>query len=280
MNIIVTNDDGIDAPGMAALVGALAPWAQRGGHEIVVVAPAQNYSGMSAAVSDVFGHPEVAYRRARVTSAPDVLAYALDAPPALCAILGALGTFGTRPDLVISGINEGANVGRSILHSGTVGAVLSAAQLGLSGLAVSVQWGEDIHYDTAAAVAVQVLDELVTAPARTVLNLNVPNVRPRDVKGVRRARISMAEVVAAAGPDAGGPALTDEGVLPLAMGTATPMIGDVSGEDSDEDAYLVEAGYAALTPLLGPHENSDPALDTVIHRALEVIGQHLAAERS
>ncbi len=275
MNIIVTNDDGVGAPGIATLVNALDSWAQRGGHEVIVVAPAENYSGMSAAVSDVFGHPEVSYRRTQIAGSPDVLTYALDAPPALCAILGALGTFGMVPDLVLSGINEGANVGRSILHSGTVGAVLSAAQLGISGLAVSVQWGEEIHYDTAASLTIQVLDELVRAPARTILNLNVPNVPLSDLRGVRRARVSMAEVVAAAGPMAGGLALGESGVLPLAMGAASPMIGDTSGEESDEDAHLVEAGYAALTPLLGPHENSDPALDGVIHRALEIISEHL-----
>ncbi len=279
MKIIVTNDDGVAAPGIATLVGALDAWARAGSHEILVVAPATNYSGMSAAVSDVFGRPEVAYERTTIASAPDVSVYALDAPPALCAILGALGTFGLVPDLVVSGINEGANVGRSILHSGTVGAVLSAAQLGISGLAVSVQWGESIHYDTAAALTVHVLDELVRAPERTVLNLNVPNVPVSEIRGVRRARISMAEVVAAAGPLAGGPPLAHSGVLPLAMGAATPMIGDVSGEESDEDAHLVEAGFAALTPLLGPHENSDPALDGVIHRSLEVISDHLRLAR-
>jgi hypothetical protein len=152
-----------------------------------------------------------------------------------------------------------------VLHSGTVGAILTGAQLGLSGLAVSVQWGADVHYDTAAAVAVEVLDELLSAPSRTLLNLNVPNLLASELKGVRRGRISTAGIVKTAGPKAGGEPLGEEGELPLRLGAATPELGDVSDEDADEDG----------TPLKGPHEDSDTALDSLMHSALGKIARHL-----
>ncbi len=139
-----------------------------------------------SAVGDVFDRPSVKYRRHTIAGAESIVTYGLEAPPALCTILGALGSFDFQPDVVVSGINNGANVGRSILHSGTVGAILTGAQLGLSGLAVSAQWGDDvIHYETAGALAVEVLDELSRAPQRTLLNLNVP--KPSHFRGSRRS---------------------------------------------------------------------------------------------
>jgi hypothetical protein len=126
-----------------------------------------------------------------------------------------LGSFEFQPDVILSGINAGANVGRSVLHSGTIGAILTGAQLGLSGLAVSVQWGEDVHYDTAAAVAIEVLQELMNAPSRTLLNLNVPNLRPRTEGRASRTDLDRrrGEVGATASI---GESLGDEGELTLA----------------------------------------------------------------
>jgi 5'-nucleotidase len=279
MKILLTNDDGEMAPGIAAMARAVAQWMDRcpAGEErrALVVAPDRNYSGMSSAVGDVFEDQSVAYRRHRIAGAESLPTYGLDAPPALCAILGSLGTFDFTPDLILSGINAGANVGRSVLHSGTVGAILTGAQLGLSGLAVSVQWGEDVHYDLAAQLAIEVLDELFRAPSRTLLNLNVPNVTREHLRGVRRGRISTAEVITAAGPRAGGEALAEEGMLPLLLGAASPRVGDVSDEDEGDDGALLVAGYASLTPIVGPHENTDSALDGLIHTALGVISRHL-----
>jgi len=279
MRILITNDDGILAPGMTALVRAVAQWSANcpSGEvrEAIVVAPNVNYSGMSSAVGDVFSHPTVAYKRHVIAGAEGIPAYGLEAAPALCTMLGAVGSFDFQPDLVLSGINAGANVGRSILHSGTIGAILTGAQLGLSGLAVSVNWGEDVHYDTAAAVAVEILDQLGNAPKRTLLNLNVPNLSASELKGVRRGRISTAGIVKAAGPRAGGDPLGDEGELPLRLGAATPTLGDVSDEDADEDGALIAAGYASLTALVGPREDTSPALDDLMHASLATITEHL-----
>ncbi len=279
MRILITNDDGVGAPGIAVLARAVARWIddcpQGEVRDALIVAPYTNHSGMSAAVGDVFDHPTVAYRRHTIAGAEAIPTFALDAPPALCALLGSLGSFGVDPDLVLSGINAGANVGRSVLHSGTIGAVFTAAQVGLSGLAISVQWGEVVHYETAATVAMQVIHELLRAPSRTLLNLNVPNLPAAELRGVRRGHISTAGVVKAAGPRAGGEPLGDEGELPLRLGAASPELGDVSDESADDDGALLAAGYASLTPLRGPHEDTDIALDLTIETALELIDRHL-----
>ncbi len=281
MRILITNDDGVRAPGLAILTRSVARWIAQGPdgevREALVVAPHRNYSGMSSAVGDVFDNPSVKYKRYTIVGAESIDTYALEAPPALCAILGALGSFNFQPDVVLSGINAGANVGRSVLHSGTVGAILTGAQLGLSGLAVSVQWGDDVHYDTAAAVAIEVLQELVNAPSRTLLNLNVPNLPAHQLRGVRRGRISTAGVVKSAGPMAGGGPLGDEGELTLRLGAATPQVGDVSDEAPDEDGALIAAGYASLTPLRGPQEDTDIGLHDTMQAALAAIDRHLRA---
>ena len=278
MRILITNDDGVRAPGLAVLARSVARWIDDASpgeeREAMVVAPHSNFSGMSAAVGDVFSDPHVKYRRHTIEGAESIPTYGLEAPPALCAILGAVGSFNYQPDVILSGINAGANVGRSVLHSGTIGAILTGAQLGLSGLAVSVQWGDDVHYDTAGEVAIEVLQEMLHAPSRTLLNLNVPNLPASELKGVRRGRISRAGIVKSASQE-NGASLGDEGVLSLRLGAATPQLGDVSDEDADEDGALLVAGYASLTPIRGPHEDSDASLDDLMHSALDAIARHL-----
>jgi 5'-nucleotidase len=282
MRILITNDDGVRAPGLAVLARNVARWIEDAPageeREAIVVAPHTNYSGMSAAVGDVFSVPTVSFQRHTIEGAELIPTFGLEAPPALCAILGAVGSFNFQPDVVLSGINAGANVGRSVLHSGTIGAILTGAQLGLSGLAVSVQWGDDVHYDTAGEVAIEVLQEMFHAPSRTLLNLNVPNLAASELKGVRRGRISRAGIVKSAS-QRGGDLLGDQGELTLRLGAATPELGDVSDEDADEDGALLVAGYASLTPLRGPHEDSDPSLDDLMHSALGAISRHLEKVR-
>ena len=109
---------------------------------------------------------------------------------AAAALAGRLGAFGAPPDLVVSGINAGLNTGRAILHSGTVGAALTAQNFGTKGLAVSVAATEPWRWDTATTIAVEVLDVLAAAPPRSVLNLNVPALAVDEVKGVRWARLA------------------------------------------------------------------------------------------
>lgn len=281
VRVLITNDDGIAAPGLSALVSAMHRWsldAPSGTvRDLVVVAPDRNHSGAGAAVGEVYTRQSIAYVRHRFDDAPGVDCFALDASPALCVLVGVLGGIGERPDLVVSGINAGVNVGRSVLHSGTIGAILAGSQLGLSGLAVSMQFDPDAPFPVAADVAVEVVDQLVVAPPRTLLNLNVPALARHELRGVRRGRISTAGIVKAAGPAAGGAVLDDRGEIPLRLGSAVPALGDVSDEEPDDDGALVAAGFASLTPLRSVHEDTDAGADDAIRAALDAIGAHLAA---
>jgi 5'-nucleotidase len=285
VRVLVTNDDGVHAPGLAAITRALAQWTRDddGAHEIVVVAPLANHSGASAAVGTVYEREAISYRRVRIDGADEVPTYGVDAPPALAVLVGTLGGFGPRPDIVVSGINLGVNVGRSVLHSGTVGATLAGAQLGLRGLAVSLRAGSPPEqWTTASTIAVALLPALCAAPPRTVLNLNVPSVPLEELRGVRRARISTSGIVkqASGGTDAdrsrgaGGPTsggVQEEGEIRLTLGTAIPTLGKVESEDPEDDAALIAAGYASITPIVGVREDTAPDSDEVVRAALSTV---------
>jgi 5'-nucleotidase len=288
VRILVTNDDGVGAPGLAALTRALVVWAEETAGdpppEIIVVAPSSNYSGAGAAVGSVTDHTTIGYQRAFVEGAEEVEAYGLDASPALSVIAGALGAVGPKPDLVLSGINHGVNVGRSVLHSGTVGAALTSSQLGISALAVSLRAGANPDpWESAAELAVALIPLLVDAPPRTVLNLNVPHLPLADIRGLRWARVSGAGLIKSA-RDAGtweapnveeieGPAAAEaarsvmegepdvKGEIVLTVGSPFPHSGDLGLADAGaEDATLVAQGFAALTALRGPRADEDPEL--------------------
>ena len=285
--MLVTNDDGVHAPGLAALTRALARWAEeRQEHEIMVVAPLANHSGASAAVGTVYEREAVSYRRVRIDGAEGVPTYGVDASPALAVLIAGLGGFGPRPDVVVSGINLGVNVGRSVLYSGTIGATLAGAQLGLRGLAVSLRAGfPPEQWSTASTIAVALLPTLCEAPPRTVLNLNVPSVPMEELRGLRRARISTSGIVKSAtisvgGADgAGGPSdatPADEGEVHMTLGTAVPTLGRLDeSEDPEDDAALVAAGYAAITPIVGVQEDMAPGTDEIVRTALATVDRVL-----
>lgn len=242
MKILVTNDDGIDSDGIHELARALATT----GHEILVVAPSTDWSGAGAAIGNLRPDAALAVSRAEIPGAPDVEAWALDGPPALCLVAGRLGAFGELPDLVVSGINAGANTGRAVLHSGTVGAALAGQNFGISGLAVSVDAGERAaidsdawRWDTAAAIAVETLPLVVDAPVGSVLNLNVPALDRDEVLGVRWTHLAPFGAVRATITANDGGALQWE---------LTPT-GYDPPEDTDQGA--IERGWASLTALVG-----------------------------
>ena len=177
--LLVTNDDGIHGPGLHALAEALA----EAGHQVVVVAPDHDASGTGASLGGVDVAGGLPVRRAELPGRPDVEAHALAGPPAMCVLAAVLGGFGPGFDAVVSGINSGANTGRAILHSGTVGAALTAQNFGLRGLAVSMaepagarDWRpSEWEWGHAAGLAAEVTLRLLEAPERVALNLNVPN---------------------------------------------------------------------------------------------------------
>jgi 5'/3'-nucleotidase len=273
VRILVTNDDGVHAPGLVALVRALAGWTAEAGHELVVVAPLANYSGASAAVGTVYERESVGFRRIHIEGAEAVPVFGLDATPALTVIIGAFGAFGPPPDLVVSGINLGVNVGRSVLHSGTVGAALTAAQHGLRGLAVSMR-SQPLphHWETVTAVALAVVPAALEAPPSTVLNLNVPTVALSELRGIVAGQVGDVGIVKGAEAVMLSPVA---GIVELIRGTAIPALGDTTGEDPADDAALVGAGFATLTALHGVGEDHRPESQRVVEQALEAAAQRL-----
>jgi 5'-nucleotidase len=134
MKVLVTNDDGVGSAGLHALARALVA----AGRDVVVVAPDRDMSGSGAAIGHIHADQHIDAERVELPGLAGVPAYAVDGPPGLCVLAARLGGFGAVPDLVISGINPGCNTGRAVLHSGTVGAALTAANFGSRGLAVSI----------------------------------------------------------------------------------------------------------------------------------------------
>lgn len=185
MRALITNDDGIDSPGLWTLAAA----AVDSGLDVVVAAPVTQASGTSASVAAIGDDGRVVSER-RSLPGLDVEAYAVAAHPGLISLIACRGGFGGKPDVVLSGINLGANVGRAVLHSGTVGAALTAHLNDVTSLAVSLDVGLDGPeplWDRAGEVVRVVLPMLLEMPEAPVLSLNVPNA---DVRGLRWAELA------------------------------------------------------------------------------------------
>jgi 5'-nucleotidase len=226
------------------------------GHEVLAVAPSTDHSGASSAIGPMGGPDGVAVEEVELDGLPGVPAYGVDAPPALAVMIARLGAFGDSPDLVVSGINPGPNTGRSVMHSGTVGAALTAANFGVSALAVSINTGEPTLFDTAGRVAVDALSWLVAAPPKTVLNINVPNLPAAELLGVRPGRLApFGTVRAALGERA-------EGRLEIELRNTEQEL------DPDTDTALVLGGYVSVTPLVGIRAVDDIDPSAAIAEAL------------
>ena len=243
MRVLVTNDDGIEAPGLEAL----ARHAVVAGHDVVVLAPRREMSGSGASMGSLALHHPIEVRRRRLPSLDGVPAHAAEATPAACVIMACLGAVGDPPDLVLSGINAGFNVGRSALHSGTVGAALAAAAWGARGLGVSTSAaGDHAHWDTAASVALDLAGWFMQLDEVRALNVNVPNTPRAALAGVRWA--ALAPVGAIRSEITGIEEAADrEGFRVLTAHRDT----DPSAVPPDSDRALVAGGWVTLTGLGG-----------------------------
>jgi len=263
MRILITNDDGVFAPGIAALARGLD--ATLGSDaELVVVAPLVDHSGAGAAVGRVYERESIPFETVEIPGLEHVPTFGIDGPPALAVILACIGGFGDRPDVVVSGINHGVNAGRSALHSGTVGAVLTGAQFGLTGLAVSLAWGtEPIPWETPVALAAAVVPSLAAMASGTVLNLNIPAVPLDGLRGVRHGTLSRAGLIRSARQDGATDPIGDS-LVDRTGGAVTLTLRGGRGSDPTEeraeidpatDAGAIAAGWASLTPLTGVRED-------------------------
>jgi 5'-nucleotidase len=257
--VLVTNDDGFESPGLAALVRAVAG----PGRQTIVAAPTSDQSGTSAAVAP--RAPEgvrvesVSIGDLQEPGFGDLIAYAVDGPPALAVLgarLGELGRPAASASVVASGVNLGPNTGVAVLFSGTVGAAMAAANLGLSGLAVSIDGFEPQHLATATTVAAAALDWLLDAPASTVLNVNVPDLPVERLAGVRQAPLATFGTFEAAVQERGSEPFHAQ----FEIGRQDPAPGT--------DAALLREGWVTVTALLGIQADDQVDAASIIERAV------------
>ncbi len=185
MRILVTNDDGVRAPGIAALARALA-----NEHDVTVVAPAVEQSGVGHGFT--FLTPLMSKRVDAELGFGSMRAYAVSGTPVDCVKLGCYHLGEDCPDFVFSGINCGANLGTDVLYSGTASAALEAAMLGIPAVAVSCESFTPSHYDSAAQYALELLHYLLEhpMPPLTMINLNVPDLPYDQIRGLMPARLA------------------------------------------------------------------------------------------
>lgn len=235
MKVMITNDDGIQSLGLDALAMLCAAR----GWEVVVVAPVQDMSGSSAAIGRLSLDESVHLHPSPRAVEGAAESFVVDGAPGLAALVSCRGAIGPAPDLVLSGVNAGENTGHAILHSGTVGAALTAASFGVSALAVSVQVTDPMRWDTAAHFAGEALEGILAAQRGTVLNLNVPARPVDDVREIRWARLDRFGSFRVAVASREGTALQLE-----LRATDREL-------DPDSDSALLEAGHPTLTAIEG-----------------------------
>jgi len=242
MHILVSNDDGILAPG----IGLLAEACRTVAH-VTVVAPDREQSGTS--------HSLTLHRPLRASLRPDG-AYQVDGTPTDCVLLAVNALLPTRPSFVFSGVNHGPNMGEDVLYSGTVAAAMEAVSLGIPGVAVSFA-GSDLDmlgtYGPLLARLVRQVVGVPEFPADSLLNINLPALPAAEVKGIQATRL--------------GSRYFSESLTRMKdpWGREIYWVGGgtitwTGGEDSDHRA--VAEGFVSITPLHMDLTNH-PLLDTV-----------------
>ncbi|WP_296261905.1 MULTISPECIES: 5'/3'-nucleotidase SurE [unclassified Pseudomonas] len=228
MRILISNDDGVSAPGLAALYAALADYAQ-----CVVIAPDQDRSGASSSLTlDRPLHPQHL----------DNGFISINGTPTDCVHLGIHGLLEHEPDMVVSGINLGANLGDDVLYSGTVAAALEGRFLQCPSFAFSFLSRQVDNLGTAAHYARLLVEahEQLDLPPRTVLNVNIPNLPLANVRGIQLTRLG--HRTRAAAPvrvvDPRGRA-----------GYWIAAAGDAEDGGPGTDFHAVMQGYVSITPL-------------------------------
>lgn len=228
MRILISNDDGVHAPGLAHLAEALSKIG-----DITVVAPDRNRSGVSNSLT--LEHP------LRVISTANGF-FSINGTPTDCVHVAVTGLLKEMPDIVVSGINEGSNLSDDVLYSGTVAAATEGRFLGLPSIAISLAGPRCEHYDTAAQVAKNLVEQLRMTPLSTdtILNVNVPDVPFSELRGIQVTRLGTRHI---AEP-------TIKAIDP--RGRKIYWIGPPGLEQDagpGTDFYAVNSGYVSITPL-------------------------------
>jgi 5'-nucleotidase len=249
MHFLISNDDGITAQGIQVLAGRMR---QMG--KVTIVAPDQDRSGASNSLtldSPVRIH-EIEPRTFRVRGTPTD-----------CVHIALTGLLEKDPDMVVSGINSGANLGDDVIYSGTVAAAMEGRFLGLPAIAVSLVTDKPVHFDTAAEAVVRVIDRLISnpLPADTILNINVPDLSWDQIKGFEVTRL--------------GHRHRAEPTIREVDPRGRPMywIGPAGAEQDagpGTDFDAVRRGYVSITPI---------HVDLTRYQALEQVAGWVAAIR-
>jgi 5'-nucleotidase len=246
--VVVTNDDGVGSEGLWYLAAAAA----EAGLDPLIAAPAGEASGSGSALSGVWDGSRIEIERRELPGmAAAIPAYAVRATPAFIAVAATAGAFGFRPRFVLSGINNGPNLGLGVMHSGTVSAALTAAAHGVPAAAFSLdtrEYAGRLEWPTAAMVARQVIRVLLDDPDAAVLSVNVPNIAPERLRGILRASLAAPGVVQVAMAGSAGDYLQIS--VPGSPGEPEP----------GSDSAVLAAGYASVTPLRGVGEAAPDGL--------------------
>ncbi|MFT3667746.1 MAG: 5'/3'-nucleotidase SurE [Pseudoxanthomonas sp.] len=231
MRVLVSNDDGVDAPGIRILAEGL----RSAGHEVYVVAPDRDRSGASNSLT-----LDLPIRLKRI----DHYTCSIAGTPTDCVHLALTGMLEFEPDIVVSGINNTANLGDDVIYSGTVSAAMEGRFLGLPAVAMSLasKNHDAKHYETAARAAVEIVARLKAdpLPADTILNVNVPDLAWADVRGFEVTRLGNRHRSEACVPQ------------PDPRGNTVYWIGP-AGREQDAgpgtDFHAVRTGHISITPI-------------------------------
>jgi 5'-nucleotidase len=229
MRILLSNDDGFQAPGIAVLYEAARAFG-----EVTVVAPDKNCSGASNSLT--------LQRPLAVKTAPNGFRY-VDGTPTDCVHLAVTGLLDFRPDLIISGINDGENMADDTLYSGTVGAAMEGYLLGIPSIAFSMSRKPPQHWETGALVALRLLAAIAKQPLTKpwLLNVNIPDIPAGQLRGIQTTRLGKRH---AAQPTI--PTTNPRGDTVWWVGES----GNASHKSDGTDFHAVENGYASVTPLM------------------------------
>ena len=187
MRILVANDDGVDALGIAILAKGL----RDAGHEVTVVAPDRDRSGASNSLT--LDAPIRVVEQPLERYVAGCQTYKVYGTPTDCVHIATTGLMDRLPDMVVSGINNAANMGDDVIYSGTVAAAMEGRSLGLPAIAMSVASVDHSpnHYESAAKAAVRLIEHLASdpLPTDTILNVNVPDIPWDDISGFEVTRL-------------------------------------------------------------------------------------------
>ncbi|MDG6772974.1 5'/3'-nucleotidase SurE [Thiomicrorhabdus sp. ZW0627] len=234
MNILLSNDDGYLAPGIKVLFDTLRQ--QVDFKELVMLAPDRNRSAASNSLTLL--EPLRIQSQSTKELPNNCRIFSVNGTPTDCVHLGINGALDFQPNIVLSGINDGANMGDDVLYSGTVAAATEGRFLGKPSIAISLCG--DRHYETAAYVLVKFLNQLPSISSDTIININVPDIPLKELKGIKITRL--------------GKRHCSEPVVKQTDPRGKPIYwigpaGDAADAGEGTDFYAVEHGYASITPL-------------------------------